>query len=447
MRNIATGSATARSSVAECAAILYATLPATSGRDVPPLILCLRLALGAVALAMAGGLHAAGLFQPAGTAEVVPATKSTSVRRSAPEAWERHVVIDRHELTAARTDVESAGAGRLLLNVRNGVQLDVVVERTAPTRWGYSLSGRVVGERVGFVTLVVHGGAVAGSIWTPDSAYELSHLGDGIHALRDVTNAPPFECGGVLPSEMAADTTAHQGGTDDGSVVDVLVVWTPEAHEYHIGGGEPQVLLQIDMMVAYANDALERSGAFVTFNLVGAEKVDYVEAPFIDLRRLADPNDGHMDHVHDLRDVLGADLVYLLSGSTAGNLGAFSAGPDSGYVLAHEFGHAFGIRHERIEPRYGGRLGPYRHGFTTENCEFTIMSYGLACRHRFRFPRPPLYASPWRYSRRDGSPLGITRYSKKRGTSGPADAVLTLNRNRHRIANLRQSHSGDSGGE
>ena len=404
--------------------------------------------LGATALAMTGGLHAAGLFQPVGTAEVVPATKSTSVRRSANDAWERPVGIDRHELAAARDDVERAGIGRLLLNVRNGVQLDVVVERTAPTRWGYSLSGRVVGERVGFVTLVVHGGAVAGSIWTPDSAYELSHLGDGIHALRDVTNAPPFECGGVLPSEMAADTTAHQGGTDDGSVVDVLVVWTPEAHEYHIGGGEPQVLLQIDMMVAYANDALERSGAFVTFNLVGAEKVDYVEAEhhFIDLGRLADPDDGHMDHVHDLRDVLGADLVYLLFGvHAAANGGAFSVGDDNGLTLAHEFGHAFGIGHERIESFVG--LRSYRHGFTTENCEGTIMSYSLECSQRFRFRELPLYASPWRYSRRDGSPLGITRYSKKRGTSGPADAVLTLNRNRHRIANLRQSHSGDSGGE
>ena len=156
---------------------------------------------GAAAVVAANGLHAAGLFLPAGPAsDVAPVAKAAPARRSAaavPDAWERRVRVARHELAAARADVETAGAGRLLLNVRDGVRLDVAVERTAPTMFGYSLSGRVVGgggAGGGFVTLVVHDEAVAGSIWTPDSAYELSYLGGGVHALRDVTNAPPVEC-------------------------------------------------------------------------------------------------------------------------------------------------------------------------------------------------------------------------------------------------------------
>ena len=409
-----------------------------------------RLALGAAALAMAGGLYAAGLFQPVSAADVESVTKSTSLQRSASDAWERPVVIDRHELTAARDEIESAGAGRLLLNVRNGVRLDVVVERTAATLWGYSLSGRVAGERVGFVTLVVHEDAVAGSIWTPDSAYELSYLGDGIHVLRDVTTAPLFECGGALPHPEFSDmhAAAHQGGTDDGSVVDILVVWTPKAEDAY-GGLRAPVLSRIDMSVAHANDTFRRSGALVALNLVGAEKVDYVEvdrdAHSTNLVRLSTLDDGFLDTVHNQRDALGADLVYLLTAEGGGRAelgGPFSVGGGSSYIFTHEIGHNLGLQHERIE--IGAGLGPYSHGFTTRNCVVTIMSYGGRECSRGFISGLPLFASPWRYSPRDGSALGVTRFSRKRGARGPADAVLTLNRNRYRVANFRSTSAGSN---
>ena len=350
--------------------------------------------------------------------------------------------IARHELSAVRHDVENAGAGRLVLNVAHGAHFDVVVERTAPTKWGYSLSGRVAGGGVGFVTLVVHEDAVAGSIWTPEAEYELSSLGGGVHALRDVTNAPPIECGGALPTEHVTD----QGGTndgDDGSVVDILVVWTPEAEDELGGSGAP--LLQIDYLIAWANDAFERSGALVSLNLVGAEKVDYAEVDSTtDLIRLAGSDDGYMDGVHDRRDVLGADLIYLLTGRYGGRAigsGAFSIGGGglSPVVFAHEIGHNFGISHERVEASTAATRA-YEHGFTTESCRRTIMSYGVGeCPYTMR---RPVYASPWRYDFGDGRPLGVTRFSKVRGAGGPADAVLTLNRNRPRVVNYRPSRDG-----
>ena len=413
-------------------------------------------ALGAAALALASGLHAADLFLPVGPAgaaadrwTVAPVARSAPAGRSTsvvPHVLEKRVRIARHELTTARNEVGNTGAGRLQLNVRDGVRLDVVVERTAPTKWGYSLSGRVAGGSVGFVTLVVHEEAVAGSIWTPDSAYELNYLGGGVHALRDLTNAPPVECAGALPSELSAADAAVQGGTDDGSVVDILVVWTPKVEEV-LGGGEPQVLSRIDLLVAYTNDAFERSGALVSLNLVGVEKVDYLEAEtkFIDLRRLSDPDDGHMDRVHDRRNVLGADLVYLVADVPGGVAsGSLSVGTwSSASTFAHEVGHNFGIFHERYEPSgisSAVMIYQYTHGFTTGGCESTIMSYGVECIGRNRIP---FYASPWRYSPRDGRALGVTRFAKERGASGPADAVLTLNRNRHRVANLRPSRNGE----
>ena len=178
------------------------------------------VALAVVVLALTCGAHAGGLFLPL-SADAVPRSIETD-----PDARELHVRIARQELRAVRADVENAGAGRLLLNIADGVQLDVVMERTGPTKWGYSLSGRVAGGAGGFVTLVVHEEAVAGTIWTPDAAYELQHLGGGVHTLREVTNAI-VQCSGTLPSSARPRISMDHGGPDDGSVVDILVVWTP----------------------------------------------------------------------------------------------------------------------------------------------------------------------------------------------------------------------------
>ena len=412
-------------------------------------LLARRTLAGAVALflaSVAGSAHADGLFLPV-AAQDAPAMPATSSGLSAQPrgsdrqgAWERHVRIARHFLDDARDGAQRGEAGRLLLNVRLGTSLDVVVERTARIKRGYTLSGRIEGDAVGFVTLVVHEEAMAASIWTPQMAYELRYLGGGVHALRDVTNAPAVECGGALPyGAVGSKSTTAQGRTDDGSVVDILVAWTPgaEADEERYGDGDPMMSI-IDLLIARTNDAFERSGALVSLNLVGAERVDYEDLcrggfcrGGADLDRLISPDDGHLDQLHDRRDVLGADLVFLLMGGGAGiatHGGPFAVGNQ--YAFTHEIGHNFGVNHERLD-------GPtaYAHGFQ-RRCVRTVMAVGVGCSGGGFWS---FFASPWRYSLDDGRPLGVTRFSKERGADGPADAVLTLNRNRHRVANFRPS--------
>ena len=417
-----------------------------------------KFALTASVLALANLTYAAGLFlpveKPDTPSELAAPRQNASAGLPARETWERRVHVARNELASARNEVQYSGAGRLLLNIKADVELDVVVERTAPTFYGYSLSGRIEGGSGGFVTLVVHAQAVAASIWTPTASYEVVHLGGRVHALREVTHASDVECAGVVYPELSMSRHKAQSGVGDGSVVDVLIVWTPAREE--AAGGETQMKSRIDMAIAYTNDAFERSGAFVSLNLVGAERVDYEEAPgdFVarsatDLGRLIEPADGHADRVHALRDTLGADLVSLVSGDGGGRAqieGAFSVVDGSSYVFAHEIGHNLGIRHDRGDNANGPRS--YEHGSVAPSssrpCWLTIMSYRNRCVARgggHVSQIVPFYSSPWRYHSVDGTVLGVSRFSTERGPDGPADAVLTLNRTRHTIANLRPSRS------
>ena len=360
--------------------------------------------------------------------------------------------IAHHELAVVRDRVTTSGAARLLLNMDAELELGVAVGRTSRTRWGYSLSGRIDGPTVGFVTLVVHDEAVAGAIWTPDASYEIVHLGGRVHTVREVTDRM-HQCGGSVaafeaqPIVWPEDTAAEDGN----SVVDVLVVWTPQREEE--AGGPDAVRAEIELGIAYTNDAFERSGAFVSLNLVGAEAVNYDEVDSQqDLGRLVDPSDGYMDAVHRRRDAFGADLVSLAThrgGGRARTGGAFSVAGRNPGTVAHEFGHNFGLRHERSQWRSGSsRTYPhhYEHGYATlrnSRCSWTIMAYGQRCRG-WLADDVPVFSSPAVFHPADGVRLGASRFSGRRGADGPADAVLHLNRARSRVASFKPRRSSRS---
>ena len=405
-----------------------------------------------VVVASVSGVRAdaANAFLPASANPL--STSLHNARGGAPK--ERLVRIARGELASVRDEVASWGAARLLLNVDAELELGVAVERTSPTRWGYSLSGRIDDPTVGFMTLVVHDEAVAGAIWTPDASYEIVHMGGGVHAVREVVQdvrqcGGPVAVSGAQPFVWPANTPA----SDENTVVDVLVVWTPRREEET---AVETLRAVIDLGIAYTNDAFERSGAFVSLNLVGAERIDYDESGSIaqafartDLARLADPSDGHMDAVHGRRDALGADLVSLavargpgLTSARGGAqvLGAFSVANGNPHVVAHEFGHNFGLQHERHE-RFSW-LNSHRHGYATLRalCISTIMAYGGVCQRAGRHGGvyvAPFFSSPVLFHPANGVRLGVSRFSDRRGADGPADAVLHLNRVRHAIANFR----------
>ena len=363
-----------------------------------------------------------------------------SARIGAPK--ERLVRVARHELASVRDQVANRGTGRLVLNVDADLELGVSVEQTSPTHGGYSLSGRIDGPTVGFVTLVVHEEVVAGHIWTPNATYELLPISDGIHAWRNLKDQPAFECGGVMSEVDAIDGVADDAA--DQSIVDILVVYTPAAEERVRGWTDSTAAARMwiesfnDMAIALANDAFERSGAFISLNLVGIERVDYEAG----LER----NDWFVlrsDDVRNLRDSFGADLVHATVGCCIGaaigdGLSFLTAGSNAIFV-AHEIGHNFGLYHERHTTFPTG----YQHGYVTSSgsfCTSTIMAGGRACAHTGG-TYVPLFSSPVSFHPADGTRLGMSRFSNRGGADGPADAVLHLNRTRGAVAGFRPRRS------
>ena len=235
-------------------------------------------------------------------------------------------------------------------------------------------------------------------------------------------------------------------GTD--VTIDVAVVYTPSARE--AAGGAASIEAEIDLMVADTNQAYEASGIHHRLTLVEMSEVSYAETgdSRVDLRRLADPSDGHLDAVHVLRDRARADLVHLVVGESdvggrAVRPGAFSLGKRC--CFAHELGHNMGLYHERYEessierdwgdgvltsdPAYGYvNQRAFEPGALPSSCWGTIMAYGTQCTDEgLRVSGVSRFSNP--RQQHEGDPLGVpwAAAHASAGLDGPADAASVLN--------------------
>ncbi len=352
--------------------------------------------------------------------------------------------VDFGRLAEARDSVLRGGGARLRLNLFADAELTAVLERAASTPRGYALSGRVEGEAESSVTLVANGDVALGTVWTPRASYQLRTVGAGQVVERAAPPGPPgvqgaagrggeFCLGAVdgAPAERAAE------GGDDGSVIDVLVLYTPDARRE--SGGHRATLAKIDHNVAWTNNAYALSDVALRIRLVAAvEATGYREAGlYADIRRLRDPEDGHLDEAHKLADAYAADYVLMqvsndwgLAGTVAtAGLGGRSLAR-TGRVFAHELGHLMGLNHER-EDSLANRPFPYSHGYT-----------GYAGRNRFGtiMARPgllPRFSNPNHFH--EGRRLGVFGDEPSVSVDGPADAARHLNELRRELAGVRES--------
>lgn len=315
-----------------------------------------------------------------------------------------------------------------------------------------SWSGQVVGEPLSAATFVRSGDVLQGSLRTLDAAYSLEPVnGNGIHVIREVNlQAMGEELAPRIPVQRFAAADPPPSSGDDGSIFDVLVVYTPAART--AAGSDANMLARINLGITETNTAYANSGIIPRLRLVGAEVVSYTESGDLgaDLDAITNTADGLMDAVHARRNALGADLVKLVVGDAAGgacgvawlmtslsstfasNAFSVTAYPciSPNYTFGHELGHNMGSHHA-VEDGASGALYAYSYGYKQQQGASatwfrTVMAYNCAS----GCPRLLYFSNPSVMHPGTGLPTG---------TVARENNALSINNARTTIANWRQS--------
>lgn len=350
------------------------------------------------------------------------------------------------------------GAERLTLPLRNGET--VTIDRTKVEVRGpvsSSWHGQVAGARSSSI-FSVHGTAVAGVIHTEDSVYELRPSAAG-HMLiaRELAKLPACG-GGQVPdhdghdhgNSLAGRESTPPTATDDGSVIQVLAVFTAEAREET--GSQDNLTALAQLGIDLANDAYTNSNITTTLNLAATFGIGYAESGngIIDLDRFRIDGDGFADIVHSLRDQFNADLVSIFVDFAAGICGV--AYRQTGTIpfaefgfnlqrveciasdtLTHEIGHNQGCAHDRLTFAQQGSdpslvVADYAYGYAINNDFHTVMAYTTACNF---CPRERVFSDPSVIV--NGSPAGIAA-----GDPNAAHNSRVVNETALDVANFRQ---------
>jgi hypothetical protein len=359
----------------------------------------------------------------------------------------------------------SAPGDRLELNLYDDVVLQAIIE--GKTRQGDAnvWTGRISGVELSQVVLVESGGQVAGNIATPTAFYQVRHLAGEVHVIYQIDQGafpPELEPVAVeAPPGWEASPEIEGPLADDGSVIDVLVAYTPNART--VAGGTTNMQNLILLAVAEANQSYANSNINQRLNLVHMVEVTYTESGdmYTDLTRLRGTSDGYMDNVHALRNTYYADTVTLIAegGGYCGlaylmdpvasyfESSAFSVVARSCatgyYSFAHELGHNMGARHDWY---VDNAVTPYTysHGYVNRTSRWrTIMAYNTECSDQgFNCTRLQYWSNP--SVSYGGAPMGVPAGSSTacalydpNHPACDADDRSTLNNSAYTVANFR----------
>jgi hypothetical protein len=169
----------------------------------------------------------------------------------------------------------------LLLNLFPDISFTAIRDRVeVDSPVSFSWIGTLDGVALGQATLVVRDGIMAGTISMPGRLFQVRYLGGGAHAVVELNPGlfpPGAEPIPVYPgSSEAAPAPGADAEPDDGSLIDVLVVYTAAARAAAGGTGAIQAL--IDLAITETNTSYANSGITQRVRLVHTAEVVYTES-------------------------------------------------------------------------------------------------------------------------------------------------------------------------
>ncbi|MBO2455267.1 InlB B-repeat-containing protein [Actinomadura barringtoniae] len=258
-----------------------------------------------------------------------------------------------------------------------------------------------------------------------------------------------------------------------GPVVDALIVYTRGAVK--AAGGKEQIVSWIQDAAARANKNLHASGVNATVRVVRIQAADSykgketVEPAF---NSLNSARDGKFDDVPGLRNKYGADIVTAVVGgydakTMVAGLASYPERPRNpdtsgdaysvvaanqlwAFILAHEWGHLFGLDHDWTNSPEKNPYFPDNHGYaSTQNKFVTIMGYPNACKPAC--PYIGYFANPT--LKHHGESLGVAMGKGKftanntrvMNITAPELAAYRKVKTKAKTANLKLSVSGGGG--
>ena len=318
---------------------------------------------------------------------------------------------------------------------------------------GFTWSGHVHNEPFSEVVLTVCGGLVIGHVQTQGKMYEIGYLGNNVEYIAAID--PKYKISESMPLTRPKGIKSPNarpelvGTMDDGSTIDIMILYTPAARDQ--AGGDTAIQNEIASAAVTTNLGYTNSQIATHMDAVYVGLENYTESGNMktDLENLANGTGGMTD-VLPLRDQYGADLVSLIakiepalcgigflmpSGSTASS--AESLGYSiinegyclsSNYDLGHETGHNFGDEHDANDSCDTNQSGcpgffPYSYGYQDPVNHFrTIMAYdciAVTC------PRINYYSNQ------------VVSYNGNSIGNRTADNAKSMNYTRTIIANFR----------